>query len=95
MFGRKLRIEKETFHRYVNTENDVSEKELPCLYDQKENCCGCTACCVSCPANAIIMKPDEEGFLYPVVDAQKCIRCYKCLKVCVFKGDQLKKKLNK
>ena len=34
---------------------------------------------------AISMLPDEEGFLYPVVDASKCIRCYKCLSVCPYK----------
>lgn len=34
---------------------------------------------------AISMLPDEEGFLYPVVDAQICNRCYKCMEVCAFK----------
>lgn len=34
---------------------------------------------------AITMLPDEEGFLYPVVDASICIRCYKCENVCDFK----------
>lgn len=36
---------------------------------------------------AISMLPDEEGFLYPVVDASKCIRCYKCLSVCPYNQD--------
>lgn len=35
--------------------------------------------------NAISMFPDQEGFLYPVVDAQLCIRCYQCVNVCPFK----------
>lgn len=34
---------------------------------------------------AISMLPDEEGFLYPVVDSAKCIRCYMCMKVCPYK----------
>lgn len=34
---------------------------------------------------AISMIPDDEGFLYPVVDAEKCVRCYKCLEVCPYK----------
>ncbi len=34
---------------------------------------------------AITMLPDEEGFLYPVVDASVCICCYKCEGVCDFK----------
>lgn len=35
---------------------------------------------------AISMLPDEEGFLYPVIDDKECIRCYKCLSVCPYKG---------
>ena len=34
---------------------------------------------------AISMLPDEEGFMYPTVDANMCIRCYKCLSVCPYK----------
>lgn len=33
---------------------------------------------------AIAMLPDDEGFLYPVVDANICIGCQKCMKVCAF-----------
>lgn len=62
------------------------EKEFPCLFEKKENCCGCTACYAACPVKAISMKVDEEGFLYPVIDKEKCIKCYKCLSVCVFKN---------
>ena len=48
------------------------------------DCCGCTACESVCPRNAIIMQPDAMGFLYPVVDAGKCIECGLCEKVCAF-----------
>ncbi|MCD7890138.1 MAG: hypothetical protein LUG23_09565 [Oscillospiraceae bacterium] len=58
-------------------------KELPELYENRENCCGCTACYAICPVQAIVMRPDEEGFLYPAVDAEKCIRCHKCICVCI------------
>lgn len=34
---------------------------------------------------AITMKPDEEGFLYPVIDEKICIRCFKCIEVCPLK----------
>lgn len=52
------------------------------VLDEKEKCCGCSACEMICPVNAIQMKPDEEGFLYPVVDHAVCIKCEQCLRVC-------------
>lgn len=63
-----------------------SEKQLPELYSERENCCGCSACALICTVIAINMESDEEGFDYPVVDASKCIRCYKCLNVCPIKA---------
>ena len=60
-------------------------KEIPLLYREKKECCGCTACYANCPKNAIKMVEDEEGFEYPKIDENNCIRCYKCLKVCPFK----------
>ncbi len=57
------------------------------LFKNKEDCCGCTACYSICPVNAILMKSDEEGFLYPFVDEGKCIKCRKCLSVCAFHAD--------
>ena len=52
------------------------------VYEGKENCCGCCACEEKCPRGAIKMEPDEEGFLYPSVDAERCINCGLCLRVC-------------
>ncbi len=66
-------------------------KAVPILFEAKENCCGCSACFAICPVHAITMNPDDEGFLYPIVDEKKCIKCYRCLSVCVFKCDQEKK----
>lgn len=48
----------------------------------KDECCGCSACYNACPVNAINMQPDGEGFLYPVIDNEKCIKCGKCKKTC-------------
>lgn len=47
-----------------------------------DRCCGCTACSSICPNAAITMKPDAEGFVYPHVDAVKCVDCRMCEKVC-------------
>ena len=46
--------------------------------EKKEDCCGCTACANICPKQAITMKPDPEGFLYPVVNEENCINCGVC-----------------
>ena len=70
---------------------EKNKKQIPVLFTNKENCCGCSACYAICQTGAIIMRPDEEGFYYPYVEEAKCIRCYKCLSVCIFKRDQREK----
>lgn len=62
--------------------------DLPALVPDKSSCCGCSACYAVCPAGAIEMKSDGEGFLYPVIDPGRCVRCHKCMQVCVFKRDR-------
>lgn len=66
---------------------DSKERKVPVLYQKKEECCGCSACYAVCPRSAITMNADEEGFLYPRIDINNCVRCYQCLKVCAFKQD--------
>ena len=58
------------------------------LYTSKEGCCGCGACMAACPAAAIHMVWDREGFLYPRVDQEKCIDCKRCEKVCPLKQEE-------
>lgn len=50
--------------------------------EKKENCSGCSACFSACPQKCIQMKEDKEGFLYPIVDVNKCINCNICNTVC-------------
>lgn len=56
------------------------------LKDEGENSIGNYGENYTLPHGAIYMEEDEEGFLYPVVDASLCIRCYKCEKVCPLKN---------
>ena len=64
----------------------VSEKHMNIspmmLYDEKGSCTGCTACESICAKGAVAMRPDTEGFLYPVVDTQSCSGCGLCISVC-------------
>lgn len=64
----------------------MENRKIPILFEEKETCCGCTACKSICPQGAISMKKDEMGFLYPQIDKDKCIKCYLCQKVCPFKN---------
>ncbi len=56
------------------------------LYNKKEDCCVCGACVNICPKNAITMKKDKYGFLFPSVDSEKCIDCQMCRKVCAYQN---------
>lgn len=53
-----------------------------CLGKDKDKCSGCAACCNICSQQAISMKFDSEGFLYPHIDEKKCIACHLCESVC-------------
>ena len=64
------------------------EKSIPILWKEKDECCGCSACLAICPVHAIEMQTDKKGFLYPKIDATKCVRCGNCVKICSFKNDR-------
>ncbi len=50
--------------------------------ENKCNCTGCSACAAACPRKCIEMREDQEGFLYPKIDAAQCVRCGVCEQVC-------------
>lgn len=50
--------------------------------EDKKDCMGCHACSNICPQDCISMDIDNEGFWYPKVDYDKCIKCNQCVKVC-------------
>lgn len=65
------------------------------LYNEKGNCCGCTACMNICPNESITMTEDEEGFLYPIIDTKTCVECGACIRVCAFHKKDYEEKIPK
>lgn len=76
--------ESYTFKNELHNTDGFSyeSKSLPVLYDSKDKCCGCSACYSICSINAIKMKADEEGFLYPEIAESDCVGCGRCKIVC-------------
>ena len=57
------------------------------LYSESKNCFGCGACAAICPAGAIAMRPDAEGFLYPAINEALCVNCGACEQTCPAKAE--------
>lgn len=51
------------------------------LCDEK-SCTGCAACVNACPTEAVILREDTNGFVYPTIDEKSCISCKKCERAC-------------
>ena len=47
-----------------------------------KTCTGCMSCYNSCKQGAIKMEEDDEGFLYPQIELDKCVVCGLCVKRC-------------
>ena len=78
----KIRQESKKWLLSLITYKAEETKDKFVKIEEKDLCCGCTACYSVCPKNAIKMVRDNEGFLYPEVDKEKCVNCGMCKKVC-------------
>ena len=38
------------------------------VFNNKGECCGCGLCTTVCKKNAIVMKEDSKGFIYPEIN---------------------------
>lgn len=47
-----------------------------------EDCCGCELCMNVCPAGAIVMAEDDDGFRYPSLNTGACTHCNTCVIRC-------------
>ncbi len=54
------------------------------VYYSSADCCGCGICMITCPKNAISMKCDEKGFVYPAINSSSCVDCGACKRICSF-----------
>ena len=57
-------------------------------FDFNKYCYGCGACKTICPTGAISMEYNQEGFLVPKIDLNKCIQCGACEKKCIYLNPQ-------
>lgn len=48
------------------------------MFIKEKDCCGCGVCENVCKFDALHMKMKENGFLYPVLDPEKCVNCKAC-----------------
>lgn len=66
---------------YQGTEAALPREDGPLLAD-RTHCTGCSACAAACPKDAIALARDREGFAFPQVDLEKCVRCGICTRTC-------------
>lgn len=60
----------------------TGEQRKRTIYNLKPGkCTGCTTCFNTCPQNAIEMRLNDEGFLYPYI-SDNCIDCGLCERTC-------------
>lgn len=52
------------------------------ICQENKICTACGACKNICPKDAIQMNEDSQGFLYPLIDKEKCVNCNFCKNVC-------------
>lgn len=60
----------------------LSSTEFSMTICDQQQCTGCAVCTTACNHQAISMCLGVNGHLYPVIDADKCVECRACVKLC-------------
>lgn len=71
----------------VEKSENKDQTALPVLFRDESECSACGACRNSCPQSAITMEYTREGFLFPQIDKDRCIRCGVCKRVCNYQKE--------
>ena len=58
------------------------ELASPSALARFELCTGCATCAAVCPANALEMRFDEDGFKKPELEGSRCTNCSLCVQRC-------------
>lgn len=67
----------------------TESKRIP--FNIKSECIGCGACGAVCPTRAIDYVKDNEGFIVPCINEERCVHCGKCVQACHIQTDVLDK----
>ena len=91
---KRMRKQRKNSEDFLNRAIELNKEDVEHNYfksKDKFNCYGCTACEKLCPKKAITMVEDDEGFIYPEIDEEKCIKCGLCERNCIYHNEKLHK----
>lgn len=66
----------------VNFIDLPNKKMKKVILEDMHKCLGCAVCEKSCPTHAIKMEENNEGFIYPIINHDLCIKCNICSSKC-------------
>ena len=82
----RLDLDRKQISDYLEAALDIGQDEksedFTTELKSDSDCTGCGACIAVCPKDAIHFCSNELGYEIPKIDAEKCINCGLCEKIC-------------
>ena len=66
----------------MENSNITTVNSFDAVYSDNSKCSGCGVCHDVCPVNAIVMQEDKNGYKYPDINPDVCLKCGKCRRTC-------------